>query len=889
MIGQRSPFVVRALLAWLLPSAAREFVLDDLEELYERRRTRRGRLRADAWYCRAALSVVVGRERLRSGRGGLVSWGGLLIDARASFRSLRRTPSFTAVASGTLALGLGVTIAVYAMADLMLRPPPGVHGADRVAYIVFGAADDANDVAYLSPTDVADFRAATVDVVEAFTAVTAGPAHVRAEGADPISAQVGYVEGPLFQLLGVRASLGRLPGGDELGTIAPWSVAVISERLWSTLLSRDPAAVGRTVRVNGQPLTVIGVTADGFAGLQRDAPVDIWLPASALIPVLNFDRDRLNSRQAALYPHLVGRLRPGVTGEAATMRLVAAAERITQSLPEGENTLNGNVPRLHRGIHITPEARAQTRQSLRILAVVVALVLFVACANVANLLLFRALRGRHEVLVRRALGASRRRIVVQQMIGNALLAFAGMVAGLGAAWLITRLFAGQKMLGMPAFDSLALDARLLLFTAVATAGTAMLAGALPAWVASQAASASPAHAEGTRSTSRHERLRGSMTVVQLTASLALIVAAMLLMRTVAALYAIDPGFTTAGVYVVPLNFPDTHDPATRLAAYARAEEAAGVPGVERVALDDAGPLVPRLRGPVTRSNSAPADRTTGIVTFVTPDWFDVMNVRVLRGRAFASEDRGPAGTARVIVSEGLARTVFGDEDPVGRTIRAFGRRHDVEVIGVAEDIRYSRILSDPEPVAYHPWSEPFFLSTTVLLYRATQGDGAATATAVRDALTRADPLIAIDRPRPLMARLDEQLADHRLFAQLLALLSLLAALLAGVGLYGVVAYGVADRTREFGIRMALGAPAAGIVRLVLRQLALTIAAGTVFGLAAAALLARALAGRLHGVSALDPLTYASAILALAGVAAIACAGPARSATRVDLMLALRQD
>jgi predicted permease len=891
MSGQRSPAVMRALLAWLLPADTREFVLGDLEELYERRRTRRGRVRASAWYCRATISVLARGGGVARGRwGGRVMLGGLVLDARSAVRSLRRTPSFTALASGTLAIGLGVTIAVYAMADqLMLRPPPGVHDVEGVGYIVFGAAADPDDVAYMSPTDIADFRAATGDIVDEFTAFTAGPAHVRAAGARPVTAQIAFTEGPLFELLGVRASRGRLPGADELGTAAPWAVAVISERLWSTLFARDPAAIGGTVHVNGQPMTVVGVTADGFTGLQREAPVDVWVPASALIPVLDFSSERLNSRQAALYPHVVARLRPGMTAQAASIGLVAAAERIVQSLPEGESTLQGNIPRLHMGVHIAPDSRLQIRQSLRLLAAVVGLVLFVACANVANLLLFRALRGRHDVLVRRALGASRTRIVVQQMMGNVLLAMLGMVAGLGAAWAMTRLFAGQKLLGMPAFDSLDPDGRLLLFAAAAAVASGLLAGAVPAWVASRAATTSPAHAQGTRSTGRHERLRAAMTIVQLTASLALTVAATQLMRTVGALYAIDPGYATAGVYVVPLNVPETQDQAARLAAYARAEQAAaGVPGVERVAIDMAGPLVPRLRGPVTRSNGAPADRTNGIITFLTPDWFDLMEVRLLRGRGFTAEDRGPAGTGRVILSEGLARTIFGAEEPIGRTIRAFGRRHDVEVIGVVEDIRYSRILSEPEPVIYHPWSEPFFLGTTVLLYRA-RDDGAATAAAVREALTRADPLLAVEKPLPLTARVDEQLADHRLFAQLLAFLSALAALLAGVGLYGVVAYGVADRTREFGIRAALGATGSGIMRLVMRQTAVMIGVGAVFGIAAAALLARGLADRLHGVGPLDPLSFAFAILALACIALLACAGPARSATRVDPMTALRQD
>ena len=873
------PRLARALLARVLPRDVAEFVIGDLEEMHARRAKSRGRVHADLWYWRTALSAV-------GARGGRTpaSWGGVMLDARAAARSLRRTPGFTAVASGTLAVGLGATIAVYAMADqLLLRTPAGVHGGERAIYIEFASDDGATT--YLSPADVDDLRAAASGVVEQVTAVATTRAHVAMDAADPTSAEVAFVDGPLFELLGVRALRGRLPRGAELAIASPPTVAVIGERLWTTLRGGADEVIGATLRVNGQPVEIVAV-ADAFAGLDRSTPVDVWLPSSALVPVLEFDRERLVQRRASLFPYVLARLRDGVDTTTAAAGVRAAVARIVASLPAGESTIDERTPRVHEGINALPGARTQIRESLRLLAIVVALVLVVACANVANLLLFRALRERREVAVRRALGASRARVVVQQMIGNGMLTATALGAAVIVAWMITRLFAGRTLLGLPAFGALAVDGGLLLFAGAAALFAALLAGAVPAWVAARSGSLSAGHIENARSTGRHEVLRRGMTVVQLTASLGLIVAALLLVRTVRTLYAIDPGYPTAGLHVVSLEAPVTWDMPTRLAAFARAEAAAAaVPGVRGTALDVGGPLVSRLRGPVARTTADRADRTFGIVTFITPEWFDLMEVRIVRGRAFAAEDRGAAGASRVLLSEGLARTLFENRDPVGRTIHAFGRNHDVEVIGVVEDIRYANLLREPEPVVYHPWVDPLLVATTVLLYRDAQG----ASPDVRAALMRAVPELAIGMPVPLADRIDAQLADHRLFAQLLGLLSLLAGVLAGVGLYAVVAYGVADRTREFGIRMALGARAAGIVGLVLRQTAATVAIGMVFGVAAAIALSRGLAARLDEVQPLDPVVYLVAILTLCGVAALACLAPVHSATRVDPMAVLREE
>lgn len=874
-------WLARWLLSRALPRDRAEFVLGDLEEMHARRVRGGGRLRAHAWYWYATASVLLRRERWAP------SWGGLALDVRASVRSLRRTPGFTFVACGTLALGLGATVAVFALADrLLLRMPPGVHRPGGAVYVDF--AHD-NGVGYLSPRDVDDLRDGAATVLEQATAVSATRAYVAVGSAEAVSAQVAFVDGPLFDLLGVRALRGRLPSASDLAHTAPADIAVIGERLWATQFARDPDAVGATLRLNGHVVTVVAIAADGFAGLERDAPVDVWLPSSALVPVIDFERDRLMSRRASLYPHLIARLQTGLTAEAAAAALRAVADRITASLPEGESTLQGVTPRVHEGIAVPPEARAATRRSLRVLGGVVVLVLAVACANLANLLVFRALRERRQLAVRRALGASRMRIVAQQLIGHALITAGSLVAGLLFAWGITRLFAGHSLSGVPALNALELDGRLLLFACVAAVGSGLLAGVLPAWLAARTGPSPTTRMDGVRSTGRHAHLRHAMTVVQLTASLALIAAALQLTRTVRALYAIDPGYATANVQVVPLDFPTPGDLDARLAALARAEEAAAaVPGVERAALDIAGPLVPRLRGPVVRP-SASADRVYGIVTFVTPAWFDLMDVRVVSGRPIDEEDLGPAGLGRAMISEGLARTLFGDENAVGRTIHAFGRRGEVEVIGVVEDIRYATLLGEPEPVVYHVWTQPLILGTTVLLFRTTPGSPAATADAVRDAILRAVPGIGADAPVPLEDRVDAQLADHRLRARLLVLLSLLAAVLAGIGLYGVVAYAVADRTREFGIRMALGARSSGIAGLVLRQTGVTVFAGVVLGLAGATLLARGIASRLDGVATLGPGLLLGAITALVAIAVLASIAPVRSATRMDPLRVLREE
>ena len=824
------------------------------------------------------------KEQVRSVRAGaLVEQLGQ--DARYAVRTLRRTPGFTIVAIVTLALGIGANTAIFSIVDALLFRPLPIADPARVVALYRGAAGSSRASSYL---DYLDYRAqaAHVDGVAAWGG--GNRAWFRTSG-DLQRVDTQIVSGNYFDVLGVRAAAGRTFFADEDDLAAPRAVAVISDRLWRTEFDADPHVAGRLFTLGGQRFTVAGVAPRGFKGLALDNPPDVWLPFGALTllePGWNI-RDRHE-----VWVQVVARLRAGSDIREAQASLQPVAARLARDMPAGDATASVRLLPASQSVS-DPDARASSFRIASLLMAVVGLVLLIACANVANLVLARGAARARELGVRLAIGATRGRVVRQVVTESIVLALAGGAASVFVArWTAGLLVALAPAAAIPPGVDVSLDSRVIAFAIALSLATGVTFGIAPAWQLASLELLSVIKG-GDRSDGRRTaatRLRRVMVVAQVALSVLLLVGAALFVRTLSAARAVPSGFDAGKVLLLTFDFSATkaEPPASLAMANRLIERVSSVPGVESASF---GQIVPFsgsfIQRPAVREGLTEGDDDAVPYNVVGADYFRTLGMP-LRGRDFnaADDERAPRV---VVINETLARRLWPGEEAIGKRLQLPLRNPGppYDVIGVVSDGKYVSLTETQHPFLYLPLAQNFRPRLT--LHVRTTGAPAAFSAQVRDAVRGVSPDLPTYNPTTLETHRERSLARERLIAWLLTAFSGIALAIAAVGIYGMLAYAVARRTRELGVRLALGARPSDLVWMVVRQSAALIAMGLAAGVGGALALTRLVATFLYGVTPTDLPAFASAVLILSAVALVATSVPARRATRVDPLTALRSE
>jgi predicted permease len=840
----------------------------------------------------------------------------MIQDLRFGARMLLKHKSFTTVAVLSLALGIGANTAIFQLLDavvlktLPVRNPEELvlfnwlSGPKGMARSVLGdigrdpatGMTSSTSFSYLTFEQLRDHNQSLVEVF----AFTAKQLNVTANGqAEFVSGQLvsgGYYAGP-----GVQPVLGRtISVEDDQAAASP--VAVITHRYWQQRFGLDPAVVGKTIYVNNIPCTIIGVTPPGFHGaLQVGQSPDVSIPL-ALEPQLSQANSRLN-RPWVWWLRVMGRLKRGVSAERARAELESAfkqsaAEGWMLSPAEGKQHQEPrDVPRLRTadGSQGLTELRQKRAQSLTILMVIVGLVLLIACANVANLLLARAATRQKEIAMRLALGAGRLRLVRQLLTESVLLASIGGVLGaILAYWGKDLLLALQPWGGTGLALDLRLDLRVLAFTTAVSLLTGMVFGLAPALRATRV-DLTPALKDNARNSSSGTRssLSKALVVVQVALSLVLLIGAGLFTRTLRNLQNLEAGFNRENLVTFGLDPKLNNYPNAQVAQLFQRllERLEAIPGVRSATLSQY-PILSGSRDDapisVQGQTPAPGEVRRALVNEVATNFLGTLEIPILRGRGLNLRDDERAPKV-AIINEALARKYFAQEDPIGRRISLGGSETSgqIEIIGLAKDAKYFDLRGEMPPTVYLP----YFQAPAGSAYFAvrTTDEPTAMLTLIRQTVSEIDSNLPLSDLHTVRQQVESGWAQERLFASLSSFFGLLAVSLAAIGLYGVMAYGVARRTNEIGIRMALGAQRLDVVWLVLRESLLLVALGVGIGLATALATTRLIASQLFGLTPMDPLTITLATLLLIGVAVTAGYLPARKAARVDPLAALHHE
>jgi predicted permease len=820
----------------------------------------------------------------RTARGA--QWSeSFITDVRLALRGLRRTPLFAVVAVASIAIGVGATTAILTIAEaLLFRAPSGVAAPDRL--VTVSGTHNGHGFNSISYPAYADFaRAKSLSGLAAVRLEPDALSLLTTQGSEAVRS--GGVSGNFFALLGARPELGRLFGPDEDTEANVASVVVLSDAYWRKRFNADAATVGRSVTLNGVPFTIVGVAARGFQGPFAIAP-DIWMPMRSSVRLTHGDAT-LTERQD-LWLIALGRLAPTATVQRAQVELATIAARLKEEYPK---TIDGIRV---RPLTLVPGDGHQVIAGfVAVLFAVAALVLVIAAANVAGMLMARAVARQREIAVRIAMGASRWRIARQLITESLVVGTAAAVVGLIlATGLVRVLMALVPRLPIPLVVHPTLDDRVLAFAIGITLLTTMVTGLLPA-VESTKPDLVPALKLDAGATPRRQRLRSALVVSQVAASMLLLVVAALFGRALVKARAVDPGFTTHDIDVVSLDLSlagyDDHRGVMQSAALLDAVRRA--PGVKQAALsamvplsgsmigfgaiDVAGHPAPSV-GRASASNSWSADWNV-----VSPSYFDVLDIPLVHGRAFTDADR--EGASRVAIwNETFAKHVFGTTDVLGRTFRNEGTA--VTIVGVVRDVKYRALDDPPINFVYVPMSQYYRPQTNLFVRMSSTGHFSGQ---LKRLVAQFDPRLPV---------LDQSTMDNQvafsLFPQQFALwitgiLGIVALLLALLGIYGVLAYSVAQRTREIGIRVALGADRWAVLRMIMRQGMRTAALGVLVGAAAALVATRVLGSFLFGVPPTDVVAFVGAAALLATAALLASWIPARRAAAMDPSLALRAE
>jgi putative ABC transport system permease protein len=821
----------------------------------------------------------------------------LLQDLRYALRGLARSPGFTAAVVVTLALGIGANTTMFGVLDtLLLRPPAHVRDPGRVARVYFvrnfgeGATftgPSTSFPSYESLRDAAGFSA---------TAAWFEKQLSLGHGADAQPIKVRAVTASYFPLLGVRAALGRFFSADEDKPGAT-PVAVVSRRYWLRHLGGDSAVLRRGLPIGRFSYAVVGVAPEGFTGADLEEP-DVWLPLETAAPDLN-DVEALTSRNW-FWVHALVRLAPGRTIAGAEAIATLAERRAASASDRRRDTstavLLGPIQEA-RG----PEMSRDGRVALWVGAVALA-VLLVACANVANLLLARGLRRRREMAVRAGLGAGRARLARQLLVESLVLAVAGALAALLVAMWGGAAVRAFLLPGLPAGATL-LDVRVLLFTAAVATLTGLLAGSAPAWQSSRTDAAEALRSGGRDVTATRGRLRAALVAAQMTLTLVLLVGAGLFVRSLRNVQTLDYGLDLDHVLEVAVDVPATTMSRTdspggpddlQSALYLRLlERIRANPAVASAAASVGEPFGWSHSTDLKASgrDSLPRLPSGGpYFNAVTADFFATMGTRIVRGRGITQGDQ-VAGAPRVaVVGETFARMVWPDRAPIGQCLYVNGNDSAcVQVVGVAADARSRHVRESRTLFYYIPFGQHLVTPPINGLLIRTRGPARAAAAEVQRALQGAEPNLPYVQVRSLADAVAPQWRSWQMGATMFTAFGVLALLIAALGLYAVTSYGVTQRTQEIGVRIALGAQRAHVVRLVVAQSLGAAAVGALAGMAGALVLGRAVAALLFDVRPADPAVVLGAVALLLAASAVAAFVPARRAAAIDPMEALRSE
>lgn len=817
----------------------------------------------------------------REARG--VRWAeSFATDVRLALRGLRHTPLFAAVAVLSIAVGVGATTGIVTLADaLLLQAPPGVGHPDRVVSVGGTRNGKGFDTfSYVTYTDYA--RASSLSSLAALDLESLAMSLTTPSGSAAVRGAA--VSTNFFSVLEARPAIGRFFGPSDDDEASPASVVVLTDRYWRARFNADSTIVGRTITLNGAPFTVVGVAAPGFQGPFILTP-DLWMPLRASLR-LRGNEPMLTDRQA-VWLIAVGRLAPNRSVGQAQAELSSVAARLRATYPK-ESDLDGVSV---RPLSLVPgDGHRVVGAFMTVLFAVAGLVLVVASTNVAGMLLARAAGRQREIAVRIAMGASRARLVRQLATESLVIGLAAGAVGLVLAnWLVVLVMGLMPHLPIQLVVHPTLDARVFLFALGLTLLTAIAVGALPA-VQSTNPDLVPALKLDTGSTARRHRMRSALLVSQIGVSMLLLVIAGLFGRSLIRARAVDPGFATHHIDVVSLDLSlAAYDEARGIErAEALVARAKAIPGVAQAALSAMLPLSGSAMGfgsIVFDGHPAPAgqDGWTADWNVVSPDYFNLLDLPLVHGRPFAESDRSTA-PAVAIINQTFAMRVFGTTDVVGRTFR--NDKRTVTIVGVARNAKYRSLDEPPLNFIYVPLAQWYRPATNLLVRRRTDANLAGE---LRRLISQ------FDRRLPVLdqSTMDDQVA-FSLFPQHLALwiagsLGGIALLLAVLGIYGVIAYSVAQRTREIGVRVALGAERRAIVGMVIRQGIVLAGIGVLLGAGAAFGATRLIGTFLFGVPPTDPIAFGGATILLSIAALLASWFPARHAAAVDPMIALRAE
>ncbi len=809
----------------------------------------------------------------------------LLQDLRFSFRRSLKSPGFTFVALLSLALGIGANTAIFSLVNtVLLRPLPATHPEQLVA--VYGTLHEGADDTLVSYLNYKDYR----DRNDVFTDVLAyrfAPMSLSHNGNN--ERIWGYVvSGNYFDELGVKPALGRTFAPEEDRTPNANPVAVMSYGCWQKRFGGDSSIIGKTVLINSHPFTVIGVAPKDFNGTEVAYAPELYAPfmmAEQIEPHNGYLNERSSDNL-----FVIGRLKEGITRPQAEAALQGLTLQLTGEYPS-ENAGRG-VKLLSPGLFI-PSIRNMIIAFSGVLMGVVGLLLLIACVNLANLLLTRATERRKEIAIRLALGASRARLVRQLLTESVLLSVTGGALGLLLALWITDLVAGIKLpTDIALMFDLRLDWRVMAFTFLISLVTGVLFGLLPALQSSDPNLVSSLKNESALGGFRRSRLRNALVVAQVALSLVLLISAGLIVRSLQRAQSINPGFNPQNAVAVSFDVGlQGYDEAKGRAFQKSALERVGaLNGVQSAALVNSLPLglnfsytTVYLEGqPFTGSSNLPM-----VVPFgVSPNYFQTMNIN-LRGRDFTERDKEKESRV-AIVSETFVRRFLAGQDPIGKRFNFDGPTAPYwEIIGIAADGKYNSLGEDPQPAVYRPLLRNY--DTTTTLVARANANPQTVINAIRHEINGLDANLPLYDVKTLNEHMNVPLFPARMAALVLGSFGVLALVLAAFGVYGVMSYAVSQRTKEIGIRMALGARPRDVLQLVVGQGMWLSLIGMVIGLLAAFGLTRAMSSLLYGVSATDPLTFIGVSMLLASVALVACFVPAHRATKVDPMVALRYE
>lgn len=819
-------------------------------------------------------------ERMARRRGRMEWLGDWVRDARVALRSLRRTPAFTVTAVLCAALGIGVTAAVVSAAyNILLRPLP-YRDADRLVSIYSERPSRGERGVNISYADYLSWREGT----RAFADIGMWTWYdaTLGTGGDPARYSGGRVTANLFPILGIRPQLGRTFAPDE-ETVGRDRVALISDRLWRERFGADRTLVGRTVVIDGVATVVVGVMPPGFNFPGRG---DFWVPL-ALDPAREGHANRYHAGA-------IGRLKDGVAFERGVADLRAIDARLAHDFPrENEEWRADLVP-------MRDDLVGNLRQPLVVFLWAVGLVLLMVCANIANLTIARTANRAREVAVRAALGASRARIARQLAVESLCVAALGGLLGTAIAWAGVHLLRyGFPDQAPPSYVKLELDGTALGVVALVTLVTGVLFGVLPA-LRVPSGQEQGVLREGGRGASgglHRSRLRRTLVVGEITLSVVLMIGAILLARSYRKLTSTDLGFAEHGALTVQLILAEADYPtgAQAVAFESRLlERLRALPGVTSVGAAQGLPMTGWQVQSSASVEGAPAptrreDELDVHFQYTTPDFFKAMGVGLVRGRWLTDADRDPAHPV-VLVNERFVQQALGGKDPIGQRVRLGGDTVGAPIVGVVRDFRqYS--LSEPMGMAvFFPIaSATGFFSRSISIVMRTAGDPVQLAPALRAAVKEVDPRIPVDRVQTLDEVVARSIWRQRLQGDVLGIFAAISLLLACIGLYGVVSYAVAQRTRELGVRMALGASRGSVAWMVLGQSGRLVGAGLAAGVLLALAGGKLLEGLLYGVQATDPATFVAVPAGLALVALLASAVPVRRATQVNPIVAMRAE